>query len=218
MTSRLSLYNGALLLVGERGLSTLTDDVEPRRLLDLAWGTVGGGALDACLGMGQWKFAKRTVMLSPDPSISPAFGYGNAFAIPDDFVRTCALCSDENLNAPLTDYRMEGDYWYAWIEPIYVSYVSNDATCGGDLSRWPPEFVSVVEAYLAEKIALKLLEGEAKWKRAKLALKEALRDAKAADAMEGPPEGLPTSRFVAARQGARGGGWADRGSRNRLIG
>ena len=58
MTDRLSLYNDALLLCGERALTSLSEDREPRRLLDQIWNS---GGVNVCLAEGQWFFAMRAL-------------------------------------------------------------------------------------------------------------------------------------------------------------
>ena len=55
--TRLSLYNDALLSVGQAPLATLTDNVEGRNLLDQVW---NNGGVNLCLEEAQWEFAMRT--------------------------------------------------------------------------------------------------------------------------------------------------------------
>ena len=134
MTSRLTLYNGGLRILGERSLLSLSENVEARRRLDTAW---DGGALKYCLEAGLWNFAMRTVELTYSPSVAPSFGMRYAFDKPDDFVRTGGIWSDESMKSPLLEYRDEGPYWFAELDTIYLSYVSNDAQYGADMSLWP---------------------------------------------------------------------------------
>ena len=107
MTDRLSIYNGALMLAGERFLASLTEEREPRRLLDHVWDT---GGLKACLEMGQWAFAMRTTQVDYDTSVEPGFGYHRAFVKPDDWVLTSAVCEDEFFRSPLLRYWDEAGY------------------------------------------------------------------------------------------------------------
>jgi hypothetical protein len=140
--TKLTLYNDALLLCGERFLASLTEEREPRRLLDRAW---DGGAVRACLEMGQWGFAMRTIQLDYDSGIQPDFGYARAFVKPTDWVLTSGLCSDEFFRSPLTRYTDEAGYWYSDLDTIYVRYVSDDVAtaatirCGRTPSAtwWP---------------------------------------------------------------------------------
>lgn len=219
MTDRLSLYNGALRECQERRLASLSENREPRRLLDDVW-QAGDGIVKYVLQRKQWRFARRTVEIAANPSMDPAFGYQYAFSFPEDWERTCAVCQDEYLEAPLLRYHVEvGKYWYADIDPIYVSYVSSDADYGGDLSNWPPNFVLYVETHMASLIAGRLTGSKANRndliKLAKMRLKEAANTDAMEESTKFPPS--PQGTFVSARLGGRGSR-LDRGSRSRLIG
>ena len=213
MTTKLSLYNGALLECGERELAP-SEVNQASRLLDRAW---DAGVVDYVLGQGQWKFATRTAELVASTDIEPPFGYSKAYAIPDDHIRTVGLCSDEYLNEPLTAYTTEQGYFFSDVEPIYLSYVSNDALYGGDFARWPADFVEYVHAYLATKIIKKLNQSESDRSALYTLLKMRLIDAQASNAMEGPTKCFPMGSFVRARLG-NGRSHTDRGRRNKLIG
>jgi len=153
MTTRLSLYNDALLLAGERPLASLSESREPRRLLDQVWTSDG---VKKCLEMGQWHFAMRTVQVDYDPAIEPDFGYSRAFDKPTDWVLTAALCSDEYFREPLLSYSDEAGYWYSDEDTIYLRYVSDDEDYGLDLNKWPKTFEDYVAADFASNIFLKL--------------------------------------------------------------
>ena len=71
MSSRLKIYNGALLLCGQRRLDALTDEAESRHLLDEVW---NDGGVNSCLSEGQWRFAMRASRLDFDPAVEPAWG------------------------------------------------------------------------------------------------------------------------------------------------
>ena len=210
-TTRLAIYNGALLECGERDLASLSENREPRRLLDRVW---DNGAVRYCLNRGQWKFAKRTVQLVASTDVEPSFGYRYAFAEPEDFVRTIGLWSDEYLNAPLLQYQQEGRLWFADFDTLYLSYVSDGADYGGDLGRWPEEFARAVELYLASRIIKKLTQSVDDEKFAMAKAAAAFRDAASSDAMEGPTTFPPPGRWVQARHG---GTLRDRGSRTSLT-
>ena len=214
--SKLTLFNGALLHCKERELASLSENIAARRELDRAWASAGG-AVDYCLGQGQWKFATRTIELASTPSVTPDFGYSKAFEKPTDHIRTVSLCSDPYQNVPLTQYAQEQSYFFADVDPLYLSYVSNDASYGGDYSLWEPDFVRYVEFYLATLVAPKLIQSEDDRKTLYQLTTKALLDAKSSCAMEGPTTFPPTGNWVAARYG-RSAGRRDRGSRSSLVG
>ncbi len=90
--TRLKIYNGALMRCGERALANLTENREPRRLLDTVWQDNG---VRYCLEQAQWKFAMRASHFTYDPTVSPSFGYAHGFAKPTDWVATSGVCTDD---------------------------------------------------------------------------------------------------------------------------
>jgi hypothetical protein len=209
MATKINLYNGALLLCGERFLASLTEEVEPRRLLDHAWDT---GGVRAALEKGQWHFAMRTVLVDYDPGIAPDFGYARAFLKPTDWVLTSALCSDEYFNSPLTQYADEAGYWYSDLDVIYVRYVSDDSSYGGDLAHWPESFREYMEAYLACKIVKSLTADKDTIDEVEKEEKERLEHAKSRAAMAAP------TSFPARGAWSRSRSRSTRGDRGNLSG
>lgn len=210
--TQLSLYNGALRKIKERKLATLTDNTEPRRLLDDVW----DGLITECLEMALWRFARRTVKIEYDTDYTAAFGHTYRFVKPDDFVRTIGVWHDDRLNTPLLDYLDEGGYWYSDSPDLYVSYVSNATEYGSNFSLWPESFKEMFEYQLASGIVGRLSQSTTSQEQVKSMLEEATLTAKANSAMEGPSKMLPTSRWVAARLGRSRRG--DLGNKGSLIG
>lgn len=202
MTSQLTLYNGALRIIKERKLASLSEDREAKRLLDDAY--VDGrteGAVKFCLEQGQWAHARRTAQIDYDPNYTADFGYRYAFGIPDDFVKPVSICTDPYLEIPLLHYTDETNFWYADLQTIYVCYVSNGVTYGGDMSRWPQSFVDLVESRLALEVAPNLTNGDRMIQWAQAAYDKALIEARSANAMRQPTRFLPPGSWVAARFG-----------------
>lgn len=212
-TSRLEIYNAALTICGERILSSLTEDREPRHLLDLVWDNDG---VHHCLEMGQWKFAMRSVRVDYDTDVTPEYGYQRAFSKPTDWVITSSFCSDEYFTTPVTRYVDEAGYWFADIDEIYLKFVSDDADWGNDLSLWPATFTDFVAAHFATKIIMKLTADEKKREQVIKWEERQQKIAKNKDSMAGPQQFPAPGNFVQSRY--RLGGSRDRGSRGQLIG
>lgn len=200
--------------MGEETISALTDDRKSRRMLDEVW---DDGGVDACLADGQWAFATRTVKLDYDTDISPEFGYRYAFAKPSDWVRTMAISTDEYFNVPLNQYTDEQGYWYTDEQELYVSYVSNHANWGGDLSTWPQPFADFAAAYFASRAIFNLTSDDDRLLMVKNELKESRINALNHDASGDPARFPPQGTWSRSRQGSRGRN-RDRGSRGNLIG
>ena len=213
-TSKLLLYNGALIICGARILSALTDESKGRRLLDQAW---DDGAVDGALECAQWYFATRSQRITFDPSITPDWGFRRVFEVPADHIRTVAVCQDEDFKVPLIAVKEEAGFWYAHLDTIFVRFVSNDATFGNDMALWPQSFVNFVKAYLALQIVRDLTGSDQKVAEVEKRQIKALAQAKAlaalADSTQFPAEGS----WVRARRGDRRG-WPDGGNRGQLIG
>ena len=209
--TQLGLYNEALRLVGERRLASLTENREPRRVLDDIW---NDDAINFCLEQGYWNFAMRAVQIDASAT-EPAFGYTFAFDKPNDLIRTAGVCEDEYLNVPLTNMLEETGFWFANIDPIYVRYISNADTYGNDFTRWPTTFAKFVAAYLASEAVLTLTQSADKQKTIFALMSQRLKDARSKDAMNDPTAFMPQGSWSASR---RGGSRRDRGNRNQLIG
>lgn len=219
-TTRLHIYNNALILCGETKLASLTEDRKPRRLLDQVWDSNG---VRYCLEQGQWQFAMRTQRIDYDPDIEPDFGYRRGFQKPSDWVLTSALCSDEYFRSPISAYADELDYWYADLDEIYVKFVSDDEDYGTDLGSWPQSFCDYVDAYFASKVIFDLTGDE---RRIGFLfgnpgdvtggeLGRRLKVAKSRAAMTQPSRTPPPGSWNRARSGGNRG---DRGNTGSLIG
>lgn len=216
MTTQLDLYNGALLICGERFLASLTEEVEPRRLLDRVWANNG---VKTCLEMGQWNFAMRTIQIDYDSSVQPSFGYNRAFQKPDDWVLTSGVCEDEFFRQPLTRYWDEAGFWYSDLDTIFVRHVSSDTLYGMNLNKWPDSFREYVEHFFASKIIKKLSNSEDEELEVFKLLKDKLKTAKSRAAMAEPTSfpargawGLARNRFPNRKDGG------NTGSSGNLIG
>jgi uncharacterized protein YneR len=205
VTTKLELYNDALLICGERFLASLTEEREPRRLLDHVYAS---GGVQACLEEADWYFAMRTIQIDYDDSVEPDFGYSRAFAKPDDWVRTAALCADEFFRSPLTRYFDEAGYWYSDLDTLYVRYVSNDENYGMNLGAWPINFRDFVAAHFASRIVAKVKTGDDEVKRVEKVREGYLLKAKNKSALNGPTSfpargnwGLARNRFPNRRDG-----------------
>lgn len=211
--SKLSVYNGACLALGERKLSSLTENRPSRRRLDSVWDDDG---VKSCLQASFWNFATASIELTHSPSVDPAFGFRFAFDKPTDWVRTCLVSADENFSVELLNYEDQGNYWYADFDPLYVRYISDDNAYGNDLSLWPPNFTRYVEHYFAWRITKATSNSNTDKDLLGAELKRLLNEAKATDAMDEATKVIPPGSWSRARRGNRT--QRDRGSRGQLIG
>lgn len=211
--TQLSLYQGALTLLGERICATTSENREPVRVLNQIWTDGNGGAQQHCLEQAAWKWAIRTEMYTYSPSVEPSFGYQFAFNKPDDWVRTEAMCTDPYFNVPLTMYSDEAGYWFSDWQTIYIKYVSNDPSYGLNYTLWPMSFIKYFEAYLAFELAQRITQDEKKLDMIEKKMIKRLLEARSKDAHSDPAKFMPMGAWAGSRfgrywKGGRGSGGA----------
>jgi hypothetical protein len=201
MASRLSLYNNALsTYLGERTLASLTEDRKPRRILDRVYDE----ALIFCLEQGQWNFAMRAVEIGASESVESEFGQRYVFTKPEDWIRTCAVSSDDRFQTPITTYADETEYWVADVDPIYVRYISSDPDFGLNLGIWPSTFTEYVTVSLARRACIGVTSDKAMFRDLMNLERRARLDAMAKDALnEAQPRFAPPGTWVTSRTGGK---------------
>lgn len=197
MTTKLEIYNLALLHMKGSILANITEAIESRFVLDALWPSVTKHMLEN----GFWKFAMRSAEITPDTAIAPNFGYALAFNKPADWVRTYDLSDNEDFKPPLDNWIEESDLYFAHSDPIFVRYVSNNENgYGMDMSRWTGRFITALAFHLAWRASPKAagssdsfnekLEGD---------YLKALSDAKAFEALREPSKAPPQGRWNSGR-------------------
>ena len=196
MASRLSVYNGALRLLGCDQLQGLGDRREERVKLDEVW---NDEFIKVVLAEGQWNFAMRSVSLSYSPSLEPDFGLQYAFDRPTDCVRVSYFCSDGSFSSPIENYQPELSYWFSDVDTIYVRYISSDASYGGDIGKWPAFFAQFVEAHLACEVRQGITQSQVLLNELEVRRKQRLDKALSVDAMEAPTRRIRPGSWSTAR-------------------
>ncbi len=144
---QLSLYNDALLLLGQRQLASLSENREPRFRLDDIYGIE---ALEFCLEVSKPLFARETNTLTGS-SASAEHGLDNVFALPSDYLSMVSVFSDDKLDQPLNRYIIENRTIACEFSTIYIRFVSSALVA--TFASWTPSFTKVVSAYLARELA-----------------------------------------------------------------
>ena len=217
MSNKLLVYNASLILCGERTLASLTENREPRRLLDAVY---DGGAVKTCLEAGFWNFGTRTVKIEFDPGIDPDFGFSRGFVKPSDWCRTSSVSANEYNRPILRDdqFADEAGHWFSDIDTLYIKYVSDGENYGGNLGSWTESFARYFEAYLASRLAWKLTRDKKTVDAIEAMVKKRLKGATAKDAQDSGTSVPPESSWNRARRARAGTGRRDGGTRSSLVG
>lgn len=148
-TNRLTIYNQALHLIGERLLLSEYENAYTRTVLDEAW------KLDPashCLELVKPRFAVATAKLS-SPVVSAAHSLDQVYTLPTDYLTLVELYADEDLQTRVDRYLIEGRTVATEVATnLYARYVSSTL----NYAMWTPGFAQLVGAYLATKIATRI--------------------------------------------------------------
>lgn len=201
---KLAIYNGALRRLGARELAALTENREPRRVLDSIWGA-GDQIVRLALERGEWNFAIRSVQGQFSESVDPTFGFAYAYDKPDDMRRLASLSADERFKMPLDSgaYTDEAGYWFTDHSPIFIRYVSDDTDYGLNSGAWTETFRDYLECDLAWGACERLTNSGTKRDRLERDRAAALKSAKSNDAMNEGVKFFPQGSWSRSR-GASG--------------
>jgi hypothetical protein len=155
MATKLSLYNGALQLLGERRLLTDTDDVSTRYDLDALYDV---DAVDYCLEMVKPRYSTVFDEVTGAPSANTDFDW--QITLPADFVAlfteidgTPAVYQDGRAESPITRFIREASHLHMDFEVPWIRYCK--AHTDPQLADMPPSFAKVVSCYMARELAWK---------------------------------------------------------------
>lgn len=148
--SQLKLYNEALLLAGQRSLSSISEDREPRYKLDEVY---ADDSVEYCIELAQPACSRKTARLN-----SPTSGltFSHSHTLPSGYVSLIEVFSDSSLNQPVTRQIVEGDQLLCDFDDIYIRYVASDIS----ITDWDASFSKFVAAYFAQKISKRLSDEE----------------------------------------------------------
>jgi hypothetical protein len=143
--SKLSLYNNALLLIGERPLVTDTDATETRRRLDIVFDQ---NAVEYCLEIVKPNFAILTDTIASDgTTVEHSMTY--SYTLPASYITTHSVFADTDMDSPVNRYLIEYGKLYSELPTLTHRYVYKFA----GFLNWTASFANVVSAYLAKEIA-----------------------------------------------------------------
>src|SRR3990167_1943280 len=91
--SRLSLYNNALIMMGERPLTSVYENRSSRTTLDEVYALQ---LIESCLELAQPRFAHITAKLA-SPVVSAVHSLDSVYYLPADYIGIVGLYSDEAL-------------------------------------------------------------------------------------------------------------------------
>lgn len=154
-----------------------------------------------------YNFAKQYANLTADAAVTPAFGFGTAYKLPNDFLRLLGLGDvtiNDDVDAALYDvvgrhiYTDEGND-----DSLPIYYIKDETVVG----KWDAIFVNLMRLELAMDVAFAFTLKPSLVKTLDDELKDVRLEAGAVAGQEKPPRRITRSKYVDGRR--LGGGSRD---------
>lgn len=181
-----SICSNALLMLGDTPISSFDDGTDRSRLAANTWET----ARDYVLRSHPWNCATRRIILAPDAT-PPAFGFNYQFQLPADWLRTLSV--GEEGDRPR--YRTEGRkilFDESALKLVYVWRNEVPAT-------WDSLLIHAMTLVMRAIFSYPITQSGGVEQLVESTLQPILRQARAVDGQDDPPEALDDSPLMQAR-------------------
>lgn len=185
MATKVTICSNSLLLLGAKTINDFSENNDRARLVSNLWPQVSDWLLRSHL----WNCAVKRVQLTPDLT-PPVFDYSQQFSIPDDWLRTLQL---GELGSPI-DYTQEGRKILCDENPLNLVYVARvDEGLWDTALQWSATMA--MTAVCAYPITQSAALGDSYYQKLLVSLKQS----RAIDGQDTPPETLGDFRYFASR-------------------
>ncbi len=191
MATRVSICSNALLLLGAKTINSLDEGTDRASLASNLYDSVR----DSLLRSHPWNCAVKRVILAPDTE-TPAFDYTAQFTLPGDWLRTLSV----GMEGYEVDYKHESGKVLANGTSLPLRYIfrnDNEAT-------WDSMLVWAMTMTMKALLAYPITGSTSLEQLVEDALKGILKQARAVDGQDDPPQTLGDFRLLNARFGGSG--------------
>lgn len=198
MANQAEIANRALTKIGDRRITSLSDDVEQARVISSSWDVLRDNELRAR----NWNFSIARASIAALVE-TPAWGFAYQYQLPTDCLKVVQVgeyypglsMSDYRL-LQAVDYVVEGGKVLTnMAAPLKIRYVARIENTG----LWDGTFVEVFSCRLAVEICERLTNSSSKREIAWKEYKEAINVAMGSNAVENSPEPLADDSWIMSR-------------------
>lgn len=191
-----SICSNALLLLGAQTINDFADQSAIDRAKLCA--NLYPYQRDSILRAHPWNCCIKRVVLAP-LATGPAFGFSHAFEIPSDCIRVLGV----GAGGVQIDYQLESNTIQADTTILELRYVYRNEI----ESSWDVHLIDLMTIAMAAALAYPITQSTSERDSREAKLAQVLKQAKAVDGQEVPPQTLGDERLLASRFGAWGGSW-----------
>lgn len=196
MSSQVSIFNRALIKLGEATVLSVNDNLKPARTLLSMY----DATRDAELRAHTWNFSIKRARLSALVA-TPEWGWDLQYELPSDFLRLVQV-NEFYVRTGIkqtTPFALEGNRILTNLQaPLAIRYVSRVT----DTTKFDALFVDALSCKLAMEACEALTQSQSKFQTVASQYREAIQRAVATDAIENPPDELSWGSWLQSREGA----------------
>lgn len=186
-TSAVQICSNALLLLGDRPISSFDEDSDRALIAANLW----DNARQAILRSHPWNCAIKRVALAPETD-APAYDWAYQFALPGDCLRVLFVGQAE---AP-DDYKLESRRILADVNPLYLEYLFDNK----DVASWDAMLVETMQRYMAFLMAYPITKSNTTRESCFEEYKLLAKQCRAVDGQENPNEQAGDFPLLSARR------------------
>lgn len=186
-TSDIQICSNALLSLGAQSINDFGENNDRAMLASNLWPNVR----DSVLRSHNWNCCIKRVALAPDAT-APDFEYAYQFTLPSDCLRVLSVGEDAE-DQPA--YQIEGGRILCDENPLYLRYVFRNTNA----PSYDSMLADVLQQAMAAKMAYAITKSASKEQLEQRKLELLLRQARAVDGQENPPEEFGASSIMAVR-------------------
>lgn len=186
-TSAVSICSNALLRLGDEPIDSFEQTDDRTRLV----ANLYEQKRDAVLRAHPWNCATKRTILSPDTD-GPVFGWAYQFSLPSDWLRVASVGIDVNNQ---DDYEIEGRKILMDTSVCYLRYIWRNAV----ESTWDALLIDAMTEVMVASCAYAITKSTSKEELTEAIVSRVLKQARAADGQDNPPEQLGDYPLLAHR-------------------
>lgn len=187
-TSAVSICSNALLDVGAQTIASFDESSDRATIVANRWESVR----DAVLRSHPWNCAVKRVILAPEVG-TPAFDFDYAFALPGDWLRTLQVGEYREE----VDYKTESGKILAHVTALRLRYIWRNT----EPASWDSMLVEAMTKAMSSAIAYPITQSASLAQLKEQEYRDFMRQTRAVDGQDDPPEQLGDTRLFNARFG-----------------
>ncbi|WP_433886948.1 hypothetical protein [Pseudomonas vranovensis] len=193
MATGVSICSNALLMLGAQTINDFADqnNLDRAKLCANLYPT----QRDTILRAHPWNCCIKRIVLAPIAE-PPAFGYSHAFELPSDCLRVLEV----GTGGCQIDHQVEARSIQADTTVLELRYVFRNEV----ESSWDAHLIDLMTAAMAATLAYPITQSTSERDSREAKLVQLMRQAKAVDGQEDPPQTLGDERLLGARFGSMG--------------